>query len=75
MGMLNVYEDLIDGIYITNWDMMGYLYIYIYIYTFIYILYNILQYNMGMTFGYSQMLDCEDWEFVPVHCIRTLGRS
>ena len=62
MGMLNVYEDLIDGIYITNWDMMGYIY-------------NILQYNMGMTFGYSQMLDCEGWEFVPVHCIRTLGRS
>ena len=29
MGMLNVYEDLIDGIYITNWDMMGYIYIYI----------------------------------------------
>jgi hypothetical protein len=28
MGMLNVYEDLIDGIYITNWDMMGYIYIY-----------------------------------------------
>ena len=32
--------------------MMGYLYIYVYIYTY----YNILQYNMGMTFGYSQML-------------------